>query len=190
MSTPEDILDDLKQQFDLAVRNNRKWFLRAMTHRSFANERELEYDNERLEFLGDAVLDLIICEYLFQEFPSAEEGKLSEIKSAVVNTRTLTRVARELELNDFLRLSKGEQRAERGRDKVVADSLEAFIGAIYVSSGLERTRSFILPYFEEEIDRYLEEGTRNYKGMDRVIRSTGWRTCPVLSTTPCTPFPC
>jgi len=158
------LLESLREQFDFSIGENAELFVRSMTHRSYANEQELEYDNERLEFLGDAVLDLIVCEFLFKEYENYREGQLSEIKSAVVNTASLTRIARELDLAEFLRLSKGEERVQRGRDKVIADTLEAFVGALFVSRGLEETRDFVLPYFKDEITRFLEEGTRNYKG--------------------------
>lgn len=158
------LLESLKENFEFSIDDHDEIFIRSMTHRSFANERELDYDNERLEFLGDAVIDLIVCEYLFMEYGDRLEGELSEIKSAVVNTASLTRIARKLDLGNYLRLSKGEERVQRGRDKVIADTLEAFVGAIFVSWNLDRTKDFILPYFEDEIERFLEEGTRNYKG--------------------------
>lgn len=160
-----ELLEKIVSKFQFVNQEHSRWFLRAMTHRSFANEENINYDNERLEFLGDAVLDLVVCEFLFREFPAYDEGRLSEVKSAVVNTSTLTRVARELNLGEILRLSKGEAQSNRGRDKVMADSLEALVGALYLTHGLERTRSFVVDHFEAEIRRFLESGTTNYKGM-------------------------
>lgn len=164
MNSKRELIESLRDDFEFDFDEHGDLFIRSMTHRSYANERNLDFDNERLEFLGDAVIDLIVCEYLFGEYADRLEGELSEIKSAVVNTASLTRIARQLDLADHLRLSKGEERVQRGRDKVIADTLEAFVGAIFVSRDLERTRDFILPYFIEEVERFLEEGSRNYKG--------------------------
>ncbi len=160
-----ELLEKIVSKFQFVNEEHSRWFLRAMTHRSFANEENINYDNERLEFLGDAVLDLIVCQFLFQEFPEYDEGRLSEVKSAVVNTSTLTRVAQRLQLGEIHRLSKGEAQSSRGRDKVMADSLEALVGALYLSYGLERTRRFVVDHFEGEIRRFLESGTTNHKGM-------------------------
>lgn len=160
----EEFLDNLRSILDVSIEGNEKWFLKAFTHRSYANETSLDYDNERLEFLGDTVLDLCVAEYLFREFPDDREGRLSKIKSAVVRADSLSRMARKLDLAELIRLSKGESQVERGRDKVVADTFEAFVGALYMSSGLDEVRDFLLPYVREQTRRYLEEGGRNYKG--------------------------
>lgn len=160
-----DLVDRFSEAFDLPVQENVRHFLAALTHRSYANERGLDYDNERLEFLGDAVLEMVVSEYLFRRFPEAPEGRLSKIKSAAVNTRALKRIASRLQLERYVRLSKGEARSSRGRAKVVADSLEALLGAVYLSAGGGTVREFLLPHLRREIDRYLEEGSRNYKGM-------------------------
>lgn len=164
MPSDREFLEKLSGMLDVPVEGNETWFLKAFTHRSYANEKELGYDNERLEFLGDTVLDLCVAEYLFQEYPDEREGRLSKIKSAVVRADALSRMARQLDLHEFIRLSKGESQVKRGRDKVVADTFEAFVGALYMSSGLDRVRGFILPYVREETERYLKEGGRNYKG--------------------------
>lgn len=160
----EEFLDNLRSVLDVSIEGNEGWFLKAFTHRSYANETSLDYDNERLEFLGDTVLDLCVAEYLFEEFPEDREGRLSKIKSAVVRADSLSRMARKLDLAELIRLSKGESKVERGRDKVIADTFEAFVGALYMSSGLGEVREFLLPYVREQTRRYLEEGGRNYKG--------------------------
>lgn len=161
----EELLEKLKDHFEeFSIPEDSEWFLRAMTHRSYANEQDLSYDNERLEFLGDAVIDLVVCEHLFNEYEDRLEGELSEIKSAVVDTGSLTKIARRLDLQKFLRLSKGEERVARGRDKVIADTFEAFVGAMFLSFGLQTTSQYILPIFKEKIEQFIEEGTRNYKG--------------------------
>src|SRR5262249_43125302 len=112
--------------------------LAALTHKSFVNEHKDEgADNERLEFLGDAVVDLAVSHRLMERFPAADEGELSKLRALLVNEDTLARVARQLGLGDLLRMGRGEE-LTGGRDKssVLADALEAVIGAVYLSVGL------------------------------------------------------
>ena len=112
--------------------------LAALTHKSYVNEhRDEGADNERLEFLGDAVVDLAVSHRLMERFPDADEGELSKLRALLVNEETLARVARHLGLGDLLRMGRGEEMTG-GRDKssVLADALEAVIGAVYLSSGL------------------------------------------------------
>jgi ribonuclease-3 len=163
-SNDDKFIERLSESLDVRIEGNETAFLKAFTHRSYANEADLQYDNERLEFLGDTVLDLCVAEFLFKEFPDEKEGRLSKIKSAVVRTGSLSRMAETLNLSEFIRLSKGESKVERGRDKVIADTFEAFIGALYRSSGLSSVREFLLPLVRKEVDRYFEEGGRNFKG--------------------------
>ncbi len=160
----EEFLEQLSQSLDLPIEANESQYLKAFTHRSYANEAGLDYDNERLEFLGDTVLDLFVAEYLFRKYPGEREGQLSKIKSAVVRTGSLSDMAKELGLSEFIRLSKGESKVDRGRDKVIADTFEAFIGALYISSGFKAVKDLLLPYVRDEVEGYLEEGGRNYKG--------------------------
>ena len=110
----------------------------ACTHRSYLNENKgagLEH-NERLEFLGDAVLELAITTFLFNKFPNKKEGDLTAYRSALVNTNSLSRVATVMGINDYLLLSKGEAKdTGRARSIILADSVEAIIGAIYLEIG-------------------------------------------------------
>lgn len=118
----------------------------AFVHRSYINEhREYELDhNERLEFLGDAVLELVVTDYLFAKYPERSEGELTSFRAALVNTVTLSEVAESLKLNDYLLLSKGEARDNgRARQAILADTFEAIIGAIYLDQGYEAARDFI-----------------------------------------------
>src|SRR3989344_3115705 len=114
---------------------NKGLLKQAFTHRSYINENRtlaLEH-NERLEFLGDAVLELVITDYLYQRLKDSNEGELTSLRSALVNADTCSRVAQELGANDFLLLSKGESKdTGRARQYILANTLEAIIGAIYI----------------------------------------------------------
>lgn len=120
--------------------------LLAMTHSSFANEHKgrKKQNNERLEFLGDAVLEITISDYLFRQYPEHDEGKLTKLRSALVCEYTLAICARDLSLGDYLLLSKGEDMTGgRGRDSILSDAFEALIGAIYLDGGIEKASAFI-----------------------------------------------
>lgn len=116
----------------------------AFTHRSFAYEAGLTETNERLEFLGDSVLGLIVTEELYRKYPNLDESRLSPLRSGIVNMRALADIARTLELGKFIRLGKGEE-VTNGRDKnsLLADALEALLGAIYLAHGFEKTSECI-----------------------------------------------
>jgi ribonuclease-3 len=122
--------------------------LRAVTHRSFAYENGGLPTNERLEFLGDSVLGLVVTEELYSRHPELPEGQLAKLRAAVVNSRALAEVARGLDVGSFLRLGRGEE-ASGGRDKssILADALEALLGAVYLARGIEHTRDLILRLF-------------------------------------------
>jgi ribonuclease-3 len=124
----------------------------AVTHRSWCAEHVGTPSNERLEFLGDAVLGLVIADYLFQVEGAMPEGELAMARAAVVSTEALAQVASVLELGQFLRLGKGED-ATGGREKrsILADSMEAIIGAVYVDAGLAAARRLLLPLVAERL---------------------------------------
>jgi ribonuclease-3 len=123
----------------------------AFTHRSFLNElkrdpvtNEVLEHNERLEFLGDAVLELVVTEFLFAKYPQRPEGELTAIRAALVNTVSICEAAKQLNMNEFLLLSKGEARdTGRARDVILANAFEAFIGALYIDQGYIAARDFI-----------------------------------------------
>lgn len=127
----------------------------ACTHRSFLNENKgagLEH-NERLEFLGDAVLELVITSYLYRKYPQKHEGDLTSYRSALVNTHSLSRVAEALGVNEYLLLSKGESKdTGRARSIILADSVEALIGAVYLDKGYDAAANFISQNLLEVID--------------------------------------
>jgi ribonuclease-3 len=128
---------------------------KACTHRSFLNENrssQMEH-NERLEFLGDAVLELVVTSFLFRKYPTKAEGELTAFRSAIVNTVSLTKVAEKIGLNDFLLLSKGEAKdTGRARSVILANAVEAVIGAIYMDQGYNAAANFISEQILNTID--------------------------------------
>jgi len=132
---------------------------RALTHRSFAYENGGLPTNERLEFLGDSVLGLIVTDTLFREFPDLPEGQLAKLRAAVVNMRALAGVARSLRLGDYIYLGKGEE-GTGGRDKssILADTLEAVIGAVYLDRGLPEADALVHRLFDPVIARSARLG--------------------------------
>ncbi len=134
----------------------------AFIHRSYINENRasgLEH-NERLEFLGDAVLELAITNYLYKKFPEMNEGELTSLRSALVNADTCAEVAQKLGANDFLLLSKGESKDNgRARQYILANTLEAFIGAIYMDQGFDSAEKFILAHITPLTEGIIEKGT-------------------------------
>jgi ribonuclease-3 len=127
---------------------------RALTHRSYAYENGGLPTNERLEFLGDAVLGLIVTDTLFRRYPDLPEGQLAKLRAAVVQMRALAEVARSLRLGSYVRLGRGEE-GTGGRDKssILADTLEALIGAVYFECGLPAANSLVHRLFDPVIDR-------------------------------------
>jgi ribonuclease III len=144
--------------------NNLNLLIEALTHRSYLNEHR-EYagsHNERLEFLGDAVLELAVTDFLFKKFPAKPEGELTNYRAALVNTVSLSESAQKLEINDYLQLSKGEARdIGRARDVILADAFEAIIGAIYLDSGYANAESFIAKNLYYKIDDVIAK--RSYQ---------------------------
>ncbi|MCC7004914.1 ribonuclease III, partial [Candidatus Nomurabacteria bacterium] len=151
----------------------------AFIHRSYINEnRKLNLDhNERLEFLGDAVLELIVTDHLFKKYKDKTEGELTSYRSALVNANTLSTVAMNLGVNNYLMLSKGEAKdMGRARQYILADTMEAIIGAIFIDRGYEKAESFVLENIvslEEEIIKggvwidaksHLQEKTQDVLG--------------------------
>jgi ribonuclease-3 len=137
----------------------------ALTHRSYAFERGLPVTNERLEFLGDAVLGLVVTDLVYRAFPDRSEGELAKLRAAMVNMTMLAEVARQLGLGEALLLGKGEEQSG-GRDKasILADALEAVLGAVYIDLGLKHAAALIERLFWPRIAAYVRgEGERDYK---------------------------
>lgn len=125
---------------------NQKLFIQAFTHRSYLNEAAQKTEsNERLEFLGDSVLSLVVSNYLFNKYPDFDEGTLTNLRSLLVNTRNLATVAKKLDFGKYLRLSKGEEISKgRQNQSLLANSFEAYVGALFLDQGLEAVFAFLL----------------------------------------------
>ncbi|MDY6012892.1 ribonuclease III [Clostridium sp.] len=136
---------------------NLSYLKKALTHSSFANQfKDTEY-NERLEFLGDSVLQLCITEYLFKNYVDKAEGELTKIRSLIVCENSLFEIAKSLNLGNYIRMSKGEElTGGRNRTSIQADAVEAVLAAIYLDKGLEFTREFILDKFSDIIEKAIE----------------------------------
>ena len=148
----------------------------AITHRSFANERGSTAHYERLEFLGDAVLGLIAGEWLYEHRPTLPEGELSRLKSSLVSAAALGKAARSLGLGDVLRLGIGEERSGgRTKASLLADSMEAVFGAVYLDGGMKAARAVIVPMIERAMDGRAEQPFTDSKtSLQEAAQSRGW----------------
>lgn len=138
----------------------------AFIHRSFANENRgiVGGNNERLEFLGDAILGLIVSDFLYNHLPDRSEGELSYLRSRLVEAPACMQYIKKIDLEQFLKVGKGESLNEgKGRGTILADLFEAVIGALYLDGGIEVARSFFFDHFEEEIFSIIEKPHRNWK---------------------------
>lgn len=142
---------------------NKKLFDQAFTHRSFLNETtEKVSSNERMEFLGDSIISFVISGYLFSRYPQFNEGILTNMRSLLVNTKSLAEVARELNLGEYLKLSKGEEDSKgRQNQSLLADSFEALVGALFLDSGIEQTKDFLIQVFSQRVQALEKE--RSFK---------------------------
>ena len=154
----------------------KSYILEALTHSSYSNENKRYKFNERLEFLGDSVLSIVISDYLFKKEENLPEGELTKLRANIVCEESLSEVAAEINLGDYLLLGKGEE-ATGGRDRIsiLADALEAVIAAIYLDGGIENARKFIFTYMEEIIrDSIKGKIFRDYKTyLQEVLQSRG-----------------
>jgi ribonuclease-3 len=152
----------------------------ALTHRSYAFENELPANNERLEFLGDAVLGIVVTDMAFREFPEMPEGELAKLRAAIVNMGALADVARDLGLGRFILLGRGEAMSG-GFDKssILADALEALLGAVYLDRGFLAARKLIERVFRPRMIAYVRgEGERDYKTILQELASAEVHAVP------------
>jgi len=137
--------EEFKKQLNFSFKK-KELLEQAFIHRSYLNEAKKKdlSSNERLEFLGDAVLEFLTSSFLFQNFPKRREGELTNLRSAIVCTKTLSQIAKKLDLGQFLKLSKGEEK-EGGRKNpsILADTFEALLGAIYLDQGIDQAKGFL-----------------------------------------------
>ncbi|TVR73462.1 MAG: ribonuclease III [Sphaerobacteraceae bacterium] len=189
--TPEDRqrLDDVAARIDVVFK--REELLRlALVHRSYLNELGLDSDeavadsNERLEFLGDAVLGMITAQFLYERYPDLPEGQLTAFRTALVRTETLAAWARHFNLDQHLYLGRGELVNEGDvRDRILAGAFEAIIAAIYLDRGLRKTREFLQKLLQADADAIITVGQEtNYKGRLQELIQERHRITPAYHT--------
>ncbi|MBM3167466.1 MAG: ribonuclease III [Chloroflexi bacterium] len=158
----------------------------AFVHSSYVNENAVSAitDNERLEFLGDALLGFTVAEKLYKEFPQLTEGELTEMRISLVRQETLAQIAAELRLGDYLQLGKGEESSGgRKRQTNLADAFEALVGAIYLDQGLDAAQSFVLDKLDVQVATLKNEGIgRNYKALLQEFTQAKYRQLPTYRT--------
>jgi len=158
----------------------------AFCHRSYANERGgTVANNEKLEFLGDSVLGLVVAEYLYQTLPDRAEGELAKIKSFVVSEQSLAEVARAMKVDNFILIGKGEEYSGgRSKKALLADALEAIIGAVFLDSGFKEARRFVLDHLVPQINLVLENRhEKDYKTLLQELSQKSFRCYPKYSLT-------
>ncbi|MDQ5882718.1 MAG: ribonuclease [Patescibacteria group bacterium] len=162
--------------------NNLDFLAEALTHRSFLNEhREWKLPhNEKLEFLGDAVLGFVVADYLVQQYPELQEGALTSLRAALVNSDSLLSVAHQLQLEKYLLVSKGEAKDfQNPRSYILSNAVEALIGALYLDGGIEKARQFIQKYFFPKTEEILK--TSSYKDAKSLFQE---KSQEILGITP------
>ncbi|MFN0065442.1 MAG: ribonuclease III [Chlamydiales bacterium] len=155
----------IEERLDIQFRDPHLLLL-AFTHRSFWNENrdEVTEHNERLEFLGDSVLGLLIAEHLYTTLQEEDEGTLSQLRAQMVEARACAAYLQKLGLESYLLLGRGEQmNAGKGRESILADLFEALMGALFLDQGMESTKAFFLHHFIEDISAHLAMPMRNWK---------------------------
>jgi ribonuclease-3 len=156
----------------------------ALTHRSITSEDPSRSNFERVEFLGDAVLQLVVTDFLYANFPNLPEGQLAKVRAAVVSGPTLSEVARVIGLGDHVEMTSSEERTGgREKDSIVADAMEAVIGAVYLDGGLESASRVVLRLMEERIvEKARQPGLKDYKTrLQEVLAKDG--RLPLYATT-------
>ena len=162
--------------------NDRNLLKNALLHKSLGNERK-EYknqNNERLDLLGDAVLDLIVAEYLYKNYKNASEGTIAKLKAMIVSEPILAKISRQIGVGKFLMLSRGEViSGGRNRESILADSFEAILGAVYIDSNLDEARVFALSHIKQYIDHIEEnEDILDFKSILQEYVQKEFKTVP------------
>ena len=166
--------------------NDKSLLQQALVHRSYLNENPTwnSVSNERLEFLGDAVLGFVVADELYSRFPDSAEGELTKLRAALVRGETLSRIALSLQLGDYLYLGHGEEESGgRSRPRNLSCALEAVIGAVFLDRGFDVARRFILKMLDDEFDRVGEDRfTDDYKSRLQQMIQSERKTTPVYHT--------
>jgi len=178
-------LHNLEQELDLSFAD-KSLLNRALTHRSFLNENPdwaLE-DNERLEFLGDAVLDFVVGEYLYHHFPEGQEGELTSLRAALVRSETLADFAQQIELGSYLRLGRGEaESGGRGHPALLCGAFEALVGALYLDRGIETVAALMTRFIVPAISHILaQELDKDAKSRLQEWSQGRWHLTPAYRT--------
>jgi ribonuclease III len=158
-------LDTLDEKLGY-VFENKELLILSLVHRSFVNEYRdsAKEHNERLEFLGDSVLGLIVADYLYHRLPMSPEGQLSQLRSRLVDANSCANYLQKLRLQEYILLGRGEMLTEgRTKPSILADTFEALLGALYLDGGLGTTKSFLLFHFETDFEAAIKAPPRNYK---------------------------
>ena len=176
---PRDPAEGLEHAFGIRF-NDRSMAETALIHRSYAFETGLDNTNERLEFLGDAVLGLVVTDLAYRQFPDLSEGELAKLRAATVNMNLLAEVASDLRLGDLVLLGRGEEMSGgRTKPSILADAMEAVLGAVYLDRGLNGSRKLIERLFWPRMDAYAHgEGARDYKTMLQELASQDLHAMP------------
>ena len=163
----------------------------ALTHSSYANECKKE-NNERLEFLGDSVLSVIISDYIFRRLPNVDEGWLSKYRATLVCEQSLNEISKKISLSKFILLGKGEEMTGgRQRASIVSDAFEAVLAAIYLDGGMETARKWVIDLMRDSINEVVTgHGKRHFKKVHRAKSHTEQSANPVWITTKCLKLKC
>jgi ribonuclease-3 len=155
--------------------HDEKFFSMALIHPSYAQENKTRYSNQRLEFLGDAVLNFVTADYLYINYPEKAEGDLTKIRARVVCENALVDIAVRINLGSYLLLGRGEEKSGgRQRKSILADAVEAIIGAIYLDQGIMPARDFILKHLEDTIHQTAEGEFRDFKSrLQEIVQARG-----------------
>ncbi len=164
---------------------NQKLLINALTHSSYANEaRDGISSNERLEFLGDSVLSIVVSEYIYKKFKNLPEGELTKLRASLVCEKSLCQFSRELEIGKYLRLGKGEEKGGgRERDSILADAFEAVLAAIYIDGGFEVAKNYVMRFITDELKHTDDEVFKDYKtALQEIIQRNPEETVSYILT--------
>lgn len=156
--------------------------VRAFVHRSFLNENKdlATSDNERLEFLGDSVLNFLVAEYLYHYLPSEPEGKLSQLRAHAVSSQACFRYFELLGLQEYMLVGRGEllQAGKSGRSSIISDMFEAILGAIYLDGGLDMAKSFFMSHYQPLLQELSRKPDQNFKALLQEMAQKKWQKVP------------